>query len=220
MTPDNLNDLKQIQKNYLRDRDPIKTSIHPWRKDWKYIVLHEYRVEKYVETIINSEKLELSVDDVLLTRSAAIVHDIGKHENKMNHAEKSAKIILTMFENGLCSYFTENQMKKLYEMISKHSNKEERDNSNICLNILKDADLLDEIGMMSIFMAGNWINKEDPFYFNEVQKRIEQYEIKFCEKGNDLLYTRSAKEILKEKKNFIEFVNHQLKNELMGISEL
>ena len=181
---------------------------------------HEYRVEKYVETIIDSENLELSVDDVLLTRAAAIIHDIGKHETKSNHAEKSAEIIFSLFKNGLCNYFTESQMEKLYEMISKHSNKVDRDISNICLNILKDADLLDEIGMMSIFMAGNWINKEDPFYFNEVQKRIEHYEIEFCEKGNDLLFTRSAKTILGEKKKFIEFASRQLKNELMGISEL
>jgi len=86
----------------------------------------------------------------------------------------------------------------------------------LSLQILQDADILDEIGVMSLFMAANWIDKEDPFFFNYLSKRLEQKEIAFCENGFLLLKTKEAINILKKKKEFILLLNEQLKQEIKG----
>jgi hypothetical protein len=98
-------------------------------------------------------------------------------------------------------------------MIAEHSNKETPE-SDFCTAVLKDADTLDEIGALSILMASNWIDRQSPFFFHHLQKRLINFEIPFCDEKLSILNTTEAKNILKEKKQFIENFIVQITDEL------
>lgn len=100
-------------------------------------------------------------------------------------------------------------------LIEKHSSKEESID-DYSLKILKDADALDEIGAMSIFMASNWIDRSSPYFFNLLLHRLEREEINYCKKTLEILNTESAKQILLNKIKFISLFANQLKDELYG----
>ncbi len=84
------------------------------------------------------------------------------------------------------------------------------------MQVLKDADILDEIGIMSVFMASSWIDRSNPYFFNMLSDRIKNFEIGFCDKKIKLLKTETAKSILNVKRNFIVSLDKQLKDELYG----
>jgi len=123
MKSNDLIDIRNLQLIYLQDKDARFNTVHPWRKEWKYSVLHAYRVEKYVETIFSRELQEIPEEDKLLTRIAALVQDIGKQESESNHAVKSGEIVEQFIEEGNISYLTQEQQKRLVYMVSKHSEK-------------------------------------------------------------------------------------------------
>lgn len=60
---------------------------------------------------------------------------------------------------------------------------------------------MDEIGVMSMFMASNWIDRSNPYFFKLLSDRIEDFEISFIENGFKLLSTQGSKSILNEKKS-------------------
>jgi uncharacterized protein len=195
-----LDEGKKFLISYLKDKDIDYEINHPWRKSWEFIVLHSLRVDGYVKKILEYESHDLSNDEVLITRLAAILHDIGRIHKKEGHALLGRDIIDGwMRENQTISKSIKESNRLLY-LIERHSNKEE-DEVDYCLKILRDADVMDEIGVMSIFMASNWIDRSNPYFFKLLSDRVENFEINFCENGFKLLNTESAKLILNEKKN-------------------
>jgi uncharacterized protein len=102
---------------------------------------------------------------------------------------------------------------KVLEMITDHSKKDvsEQDFSKA---VLKDADTLDEIGAMSIFMTSNWLETQSPFFFHQLRQRLINFELPFCDKKLSILNTEGAKAILREKKSFVENFIAQLTDEL------
>jgi uncharacterized protein len=186
---------------------------HPWRKDWRFAVLHSLRVEAYVEKILARERHSLSEHDVTLIRLAAILHDLARMENVENHGQLGAG----MAEPWLRSQasLSGSDIERVVKMVADHSNKKvkERDYSKA---ILKDADVLDEIGVMSIFMAGNWLERGSAFFFYELRQRLIEHEIPFCDRELAVLNTDGARQILLEKKAFIENFIAQLTDELQA----
>jgi uncharacterized protein len=156
----------------------------------------------------------------LLIRAAAIVHDIGKSEARDNHAVIGGEIINDFIKNKMIRFLSIDEEEELIFMIRNHSNKTNRDKTNIGLNILIDSDFLDEIGMMSIIMSTNWIDKRDPNYYSLYQHRLEEFEIEYCTNGMHHLYANTSKKLLEEKMNFIKIANEQLKKEMLGIKEI
>jgi hypothetical protein len=104
-------------------------------------------------------------------------------------------------------------------MIASHSDKTspEPDYSKA---VLKDADTLDEIGMMSVFMAANWVDTQSPFFFHDLRQRLLDVEIPYCEKKLGVLNTRAAREILQERKAFLENFAAQIDDELQMDSSI
>jgi uncharacterized protein len=186
---------------------------HPWRKDWRFAVLHSLRVEAYVEKILARERHSLSGHEVTLIRLAAILHDLARMENAENHGQLGAD----MAEPWLRSQpsLTGRDIERVLEMVADHSNKKvrERDYGKA---VLKDADVLDEIGVMSIFMAGNWLDRASAFFFYELRQRLIEREIPFCDQELAILNTDGARQILLEKKAFIEDFIAQLTDELQA----
>ncbi|GFP75808.1 HD domain-containing protein [Clostridium fungisolvens] len=202
----NLNLIEEA-KNYLeafmKDKVVEYEVIHPWRRDSKYIVRHCYRVCSIAMEIINNYETELSSKDIELIQVAAILHDLGKVYSRGEHAEKSGEIVEHWLElNPNIDELVEDK-KRLISIIKDHSNKGIKDD-DLLSSILKDADLLDEIGAMSIFMASNKLNRQTPYFFDELYKILKEDELNYCYKELSKLQTEAAKKILMRK---IEFIN-------------
>lgn len=157
----------------------------------------------------------LTNDEILLTQLAAVLHDVGRIHKREGHSLTSKEIVCNWLKINKKISENVEEKHRLLTLIEKHSNKEEYED-DYCLQVLRDADVLDEIGVMSIFMCSNWLDRSNPYFFNQLQDRIENFEIGFCEDGYKLLNTQTAKLILDEKATFVTNFNNQLKDELFG----
>lgn len=206
---------KEFLVSYLKDKTIQYENIHPWRSKWEFVVLHCLRVEGYVVKLLNRENHNLSEDEIKLTRLAAILHDVGRIHAREGHALLGRNIVEQWLEENSHISGAIGDTTRLLKLIESHSNKEQIE-EDYCLKVLKDADILDEIGAMSIFMASNWIDKDDPYFFQLLYNRLDTFEMNFCEEGFKLLNTKAGKEILEEKKTFIAQFNSGLRDELYG----
>lgn len=145
-------------------------------------------------------------------------HDIGSFEDKRNHAIASAEIASKWLEEDAGYYFAHDEIEHIVKMIADHSEKENR-TDDLLSNILKDADLLDEIGAMSVIMGIEKLDKNSDLFFESVIEKLEDKEIKYCDEVNENLVSKGAKMILQRKRKLIlEFTNN-LKSEIMYDSE-
>ncbi|MFA5523408.1 MAG: HD domain-containing protein [Tissierellales bacterium] len=210
-----LDEGKRFLVSYLKDKTVDYETYHPWRSNWEFVVLHSLRVEGYVKKILSIENHNLSQNDILITQLAAILHDLGRIHRREGHALLGRDIISDWLKDNHIIPLGVNESSRLLYLIEKHSDKEDG-YEDYCLKVLRDADVLDEIGAMSIFMASNWIDRNNPYYFNLLSDRLENLEISYCEKALKLLNTEGARLILEEKKKFITCFVDQLKDELYG----
>lgn len=219
MNEEVLNEGKRFLISYLKDKTIDYEVYHPWRKSWEFIVLHSLRVEGYARKLMSSEEHNLSQDEVLITQLAAILHDIGRIHRREQHALLGRDIVHNWLKENQEINETIKDSNRLLYLIEKHSDKEDND-QDYCLKILRDADVLDEIGILSIFMTSNRIDRNNPYFFNLLSDRLENIEINYCEKALKLLNTESARLMLEEKRKFITSFIDQLKDELYGTEML
>ena len=210
---DILTDARKYLVDFLKGQPNEFETRHPWRKDWKFAVLHSLRVEAYAVQILAGEPHPLSEDEVNLVRLAAILHDIARLGDRQTHAQVGAEIAGKWLRSKPVPPIDIGDIEKVEKMISVHPAKDMPEDDFSCA-VLKDADILDEIGAMSIFMASNWLEKESALFFHQLQQRIIEYELPFCDREFALLKTNAAREILKEKKGFIENFLTQITHEI------
>lgn len=210
---------KKFLYQTLMDNELNYETSYPWRKDSKHVIFHCYRVYSIAMKIVGVEKENLSKEEILIIQISAILHDIGKVDVMEGHAAKGAKIV----EAWLCENpdidLTSETKKRIVSSIRNHSNKEE-ETGDLCSAILKDADILDEIGALSIFMTSNKIDKHDPYFFNELKEKLVIFELPYCDEKMKTLKTEAAKKILIEKIEFIKGFIAQLEIEIDGTDEL
>ncbi len=199
--------------NSLRDRRNESESRHPWRNGWEFAVLHSLRVETYVTRILKQDQHSLSEEEITLLRLAAILHDINRLGKREEHAKLGAETTKTWLTQSSSTLLSEEDVERVVELIADHSNKADPE-PDYSKAVLKDADTLDEIGMMSVFMAANWVDMQSPFFFHNLRQRLVDVEIPYCEKKLTILNTRGAKEILQERKAFLENFVAQINDEL------
>ena len=214
MSPNILDEARSFLLQSFDGKQRATETKHPWRKDWQFAVLHSLRVEAYAVKILNREHHSLSGHEIILLRLAAILHDLARMgEDVRNHAKLGAE----MAEPWLRSQpgLTDGDIERVLEMIADHSNKQVKE-QDFCKAVLKDADVLDEIGVMSIFMAVNWLDHSSPFFFYDLRQRLIEQEIPFCDKQLSLLNTDGARGILNQKKAFIENFITQLTDEVQA----
>jgi HD superfamily phosphodiesterase len=219
MSTDILENARNFLVNSLKGKYNGFETKHPWRKDWEFAVLHSLRVESYTLKILARENHLLSEPEIILLRLAAILHDIARLDKRENHAKFGAEIAEKWFQNNSGFSLTNSAIEKVLEMIADHSNKgvHEHDFSKA---VLKDADTLDEIGVMSIFMTTNWLENQTPFFFYNLRQRLIEFELPFCDEQLTILNTTGAKEILSEKKTFVENFITQITDELQADSDI
>lgn len=143
---------------------------------------------------------------------------MSKFTHGENHAILGRNVVADWIQSNNAFHASDIDCNRLLYLIEKHSNKEEKD-EDYCSRILKDADILDEIGIISIFMASSWIDRGNPYFFSLLNQRVENREIEFCNEAYGLLNTESAKEILQQKKEFIDKFCSQLHEEIDGTNE-
>jgi uncharacterized protein len=214
-----IHEAKNFLTEYLEGKTCNYEIIHPWRKDSEFILLHSLRVHSYALKIIENEFYEIAEEDKLIIEIAAILHDIGKVEAKKDHAKRSSEIVSGWLNSNIYIDSKVINVKKLLGIIETHSDKDAKD-EDICSCILKDADTLDEIGALSIFMSANQVDRNSPFFFNELLERLESFEINFCNRKMLKLKTNYGKKLLNDKRAFIERFNSQLDLEIEGTSEI
>lgn len=214
-----LDEAREYLVTFLKGKVNRFETKHPWRKDWKYIVLHSLRVEVYVLRLLTDEEHLLTDVERRSLRLAAILHDIGRLEKRENHATTGAEIASRWLRSDPEGRLQSVEIERVVELIADHSNKDRRETDS-SKAILKDADILDEIGAMSIFMAGNWLDAESPLFFYDLRQRLVEVEIPFCNRQLPRLNTTAARKILNEKKTFIENFISQLSDELRADSQI
>ena len=175
--------------------------------------MHSLRVESYVSKILKRQEETLSENETLVLRLAAIFHDIGRLDEKENHAKLGAEIACTWLESQLAEAREGIDIARMGELIASHSEKSspEQDFSKA---VLKDADILDEIGVLSVMMTTNWIDHRSPFFFYQLSKRLLEFELPYCDQQYAKLNTPGGRAILKGKKTFIQELLTQLDREL------
>ncbi|HEY8444526.1 MAG TPA: HD domain-containing protein [Bacilli bacterium] len=187
-------------------------NYYPWRKHQKSIYLHSLRVHHNALRLMKSETVNEEEQNII--EMAALTHDLGKLEKGENHGIRSREIV--------CEWLKENPIiqkqidcNRLLDIIASHSIKEENDN-DICSQILKDADLLDELGALSIIMQVYKTNNEDPLYYYQILNNLKTKEMEYCLKAKRLIQTKSGLEYLNQKLDFIKNFILELEEELYG----
>ncbi|MBK1811140.1 HD domain-containing protein [Clostridium sp. YIM B02505] len=214
-----IEEAKNYLETFMKDKVVEYEVTHPWRRNSRYIVLHCYRVCSIAMEIVNNYENELSTEDIELIQVAAILHDLGKVYSRGGHAEKSGEIVEKWLElNPSVAKLIEDK-KRLINIIKDHSNKGVKDD-DLVSSILKDADLLDELGAMSIFMVSNRLDRQTPYFFEELYKMLKEDEVTYCYEELKKLQTPAAKEILLKKIKFINSFVTELEYELKGSSGL
>lgn len=210
-----LDEARLFLVNSLRGKRNEIESRHPWRRGWEFAVLHSLRVESYATRILALDHHSLSENEITLLRLAAILHDIGRLEKREDHARLGAETAIRWLMEFSSSLLSHHEVERVGAMIADHSDKAnpEPDYSKA---VLKDADTLDEIGMMSIFMAANWVEPQSPFFFHDLRQRLVDVEVPYCERKLGILNTEGAREILLEKKAFLENFIAQITDELQA----
>jgi uncharacterized protein len=212
---DILNDARLHLVDFLEGKQNGFKTKHPWRKGWEFTAMHCLRVEAYTRKILARESHPLPENEIVVLRLAAILHDLAKLEQTDDHAKLGAELAGQWLRGYAGHPLTGGEIGRVAEMIACHSNKDVRE-QDFSKAVLKDADLLDEIGVMSIFMSSNWLEHQSPFFFHDLHQRLADFELPFCEKIRVTLNTEGARKLLEEKKAFIEVFNAQLEDELQA----
>ena len=210
-----LDEARKFLAGALRGKHSANETIHPWRKGWEFAYLHSMRVERITCKLHEAEGSPLSAEEFELLRLAAILHDVGRLEDRQNHAQRGARITAAWLEANPALASQVRQPAALLDLIAKHSVKDQPAPDALHA-FLRDADLLDEIGILSVFMAGNRVNHTSPFFFHDLRDRLVQNEIPFCERVYHQLNTPAGREYLRQKQAYIEMTIAQLDIELDG----
>lgn len=199
-----------FKRNIKDSKDGVCNS-----KTWMFAIKHSLRVEDYSIRIAESID-NLSKEDILTVRLASIFHDIGSVVQRKNHAEISSKIIEEIFDE--IRYISQSGIDKnrLVRIIADHSNKERVSDDDILSTILKDADILDQIGAMSILMHSSKYQYDSFDFYGNILKELQTREMSFCDEAYSLLRTNEGKRIMDDKIKFINSFRQQLECELSG----
>lgn len=166
---------------------------------------HVRRVMKLAVYIAKRESA-----DIEIVRKAAELHDIAR--DKPNHAVESANLAREILKK---EGYNDDFIEKVVHCIESHSFSSGVKPKTLEAKVLSDADKLDAIGAIGIARA---------FIFSCERKRSIEDTLRHFEEKllrlKDCLYTRTAKEIAKERHEFLVRFYEQIKNELEFVEKL
>lgn len=204
---------------YFKNNIGSSKNEHCNSQNWMFCIKHSLRVENYASRI--KENFDsLSKSDIYTLQAAAIFHDIGNVVQRESHGEVGAEIVRNIFDNTEYLSKCEIDKERLIHIIANHSDKENENDRDLVSVILKDSDILDQIGAMSILMQGSKHDYNSYGYYHEVLEDLRSTELHYCEKEYLLLKTNPAKKIMDKKIKLIKDFQKMLENELSGEMDL
>jgi putative nucleotidyltransferase with HDIG domain len=214
---DVVDEAKSFLISYLRGKENSEDRAYPWKESWEYVVHHSFRVESYAEELI-AETGGVTEDDALLIRTAAVLHDIGSLDDRKNHAKTGASIVKTWTTNKR-SFTDHFDTKELAKLIAGHQKKDPKE-KDPRMAILCDADLLDGVGAMSIFMMAHKASPSSHDYPKQVMEIMDAEGLDYLKKKRGKLATDAGKALFDKKAEFVESFYRELKDELRGTENL
>ena len=187
-----------------------KLGLHAWP--------HIQRVLRLCEVVSKFEGQNVAVDlDVV--RVSALLHDVAKRLEKEDSSLNHGDVGAVMAENFLKSIgFSDEKGKRVCHAIRVHTHREEP--TSIEAKILHDADFIDKlgaVGIATIFIKACLTNKT----IEEVAEAFELETPKQSYVGrhirwlrNPHLYTKTAKEIARKRKDIVSKFFKELKSEI------
>jgi len=142
--------------------------------------------------------------DVEIVKKAAELHDIAR--DKPNHAIESAKIAKEILKKQGCS---DDFVEKVVHCIEAHSFSSGIKPKTLEAKVLSDADKLDAIGAIGVARAFMFSGESG----RSIEETLKHFEEKLL-KLKDLLYTNTARELAKERHEFLIRFYEQIKKEL------
>jgi len=144
--------------------------------------------------------------DLSILLPAAILHDIGRRREVVDHVEESARLSEEVLkELGV----NEQGIKRTVEAIRTHSFGGDRRPMSLEAEILSDADKLDAMGAVGIYRAAAYVSEND----RTIDDFIDHFNEKLL-KLLDLLYTKPAREMALQRRKFMVRYLKQLDDEL------
>lgn len=210
-----LGEALEFLKSRLDGKSKSYETIHPWRKTGRFVVLHTLRVEATALRLLSSELPGASPEEVFELRLAVRLHDVARLDAGSEHGEVGAALVRDWLEGDAQRRQALPNPQHVLDMIARHSQKNGVEPDRL-LAILKDADLLDEIGALSIFLAGNHVERSSPDYYRLLLERLESAELTYCDQQMAHMHTRFGKQMLLERRSFIEGFITQLRAEQEG----
>jgi putative nucleotidyltransferase with HDIG domain len=186
-------------------------------RGWLLLVNHSLRVEALAVEVARKTPA-FAAGDLPLLRVAAIFHDIGSAFGRENHAARGAEVARSLVESDATLAAAGLDVDRLARVIASHSAKGQPQ-PDLCCTILKDADLLDCIGAMSIAMHIAKLDGEAPDFWRKICEVLLGREMEFCRTHRALLRTTAAAAILDQKERFIRRFAAQLQREMRATSK-
>jgi HD superfamily phosphodiesterase len=190
-------------------------TIHPWRKHGQFVVMHALRVEATALRLLAEELPGASEDEIFMLRLASRLHDVARLDAGRDHGEVGAGIVRGWLDEHLLRKLALPDPERVMTLIARHSQKD-NDDGDILSAILKDADVLDEIGALSIFLAGNHVDRSSPDFYRLLLERLETAELPYCDRQLEQMQTRTGRRMLQERRAFIAGFVAQLRLEQEG----
>ena len=214
---DVVDEAKSFLISYLRGKENTEDRAYPWKESWEYVVRHSFRVESYAAELITATG-GIPENDALLIRTAAVLHDIGSLDDRKNHAKIGASVVKTWTTNKR-SFSDHFDIKALAKLIAGHQKKDPKE-KDIRMALLCDADLLDGVGAMSIFMMAHKASPSSYDYPKQVMEIMDTEGLDSLKKKRGKLATEAGKAFFDKKAEFVESFYRELKDELKGTENL
>ena len=148
--------------------------------------------------------------DVEVVKKSAELHDIAR--DKPNHAIESAKLAREILRR---EGYDEEFIESVAHCIEAHSFSSGVEPKTLEAKVLSDADKLDAIGAIGIARAFIFSGEKG----RSIEETLKHFEEKLL-KLKDLLYTKTAKELAKERHEFLVKFYEQIKKELKFCDEI
>ena len=177
-------------------QENIKLINRPLAHKFRDRYTHTLRVLKWGEKIQAIEGGDLEV-----VKAACILHDIG-WDDVINHAVIS-KNIAEKYLNDI--NYDENKKIKVLEAIENHNNREAECGLNLESFIVMDADILDEVGALSIMWDSMGAACEPDASYKKAYGRIVKYSNEIDER-KILLRTKAGKNFMRIRLNSLNLL--------------
>jgi uncharacterized protein len=207
----NYQQMAEFVKGYFESHDPIGTELitrFPFRRRFE----HCLRCSIWARRIALTENA-----DVEIAMISALFHDIGKSldQTAKNHGEVGAQICGDYLTSIA---YAKGRKAKIVQIVRSHSSHTGESGTSLEAIVVSDADLLDEIGAITVLWDAMACAAEDAPSYEKACDRITRAYARLKVELPDQLHTPTARQILKGRFLFIDSFLSNLEYEL-GRSE-